>query len=170
MKGAIQTDVSLDKGIKGFNPRPREGSDTYHIAYFYVTNVSIRAPVKGAMGPSRTGRQSRTSFNPRPREGSDTYHIAYFYVTNVSIRAPVKGAMGPSRTGRQSRTSFNPRPREGSDVADQQDRIISSGFNPRPREGSDARCSTILRADEAVSIRAPVKGAMGPNICLHSPR
>ncbi len=58
--------------LKYFNPRTREGCDTFAlISYlFYLQN-----------------------FNPRPREGCDETYINYLEVLIlISIHAPVKGA------------------------------------------------------------------------------
>ena len=89
MKVTLQ--VLLDRG---FNPRPRTGSD-YEEFNFPAFNrvVSIHAPARGATKINLEPGQARGGFNPRPRTGSD--------------RFPCEGTTKDER--------FNPRPRTGSD-------------------------------------------------------
>ena len=60
-----------------------------------------------------------------------------------------------------SRCGFNPRPREGGDPSGLQASANSGRFNPRPREGGDPSAFLPRRSISPVSIRAPVKGAIG---------
>ena len=81
---------------RSFNPRPRTGGDSVKGWVYPYTEVSIRAPARGATGNQICGRgHSFTCFNPRPRTGGDVYPI-------------------DNRTLWNSR--FNPRPRTGGDV------------------------------------------------------
>ena len=98
-----------------FNPRPREGSDTYDLPQDYIVLISIHAPVKGATvkvkdidlkgiisihapvkGATEVVSDILTNikdFNPRPREGSDPIDVTEDnWLDNISIHAPVKGA------------------------------------------------------------------------------
>jgi len=60
--------------VKGsFNPRPREGGDPGADWRLQRPDVSIRAPVKGAIGDDPGKLPLRRSFNPRPREGGDVF-------------------------------------------------------------------------------------------------
>ena len=42
-------DIGSRSWLDGFNPRAREGRDTYTVAEAAVDEVSIHAPVKGAI-------------------------------------------------------------------------------------------------------------------------
>ena len=101
----------------------------------YLVAVSIHAPVKGAIKKALPCK-GRACFNSRTREGCDSLEFCRTHRHFVSIHAPVKGAMRePSAT-----------------------RTIRS-FNSRTREGCD-RDVVITTACLAVSIHAPVKGAI----------
>ncbi len=122
------------------------------------TNISIRAPAKGAtvnttasaspcsfqFAPPRRGRQAGhphagpgDDFNSRPREGGDSPCVTLKLVRVISIRAPAKGATSsfhfPFTT---ILFQFAP-PRRG-----------------RPRKNRDP-------LPVGISIRAPAKGATG---------
>ena len=114
MKVTLQ--VLLDRG---FNPRPRTGSD-YEEFNFPAFNrvVSIHAPARGATKINLEPGQARGGFNPRPRTGSD------FQARDTGWRE----------------RSFNPRPRTGSDRFPCEGTTKDERFNPRPRTGSDFRC------------------------------
>ncbi len=58
--------------MRSFNPRPREGGDLALQFRDQLYEVSIRAPVKGAIEYPRQRRLGPECFNPRPREGGDT--------------------------------------------------------------------------------------------------
>ena len=53
-----------------FNPRAREGRDTYRVDRKDRQRVSIHAPVKGAT-TWRSSSVTLRCFNPRAREGRD---------------------------------------------------------------------------------------------------
>ena len=100
-----------------FNPRSREGSDSFTIYGSRRACISIHAPAKGATADgcekvcgvdfnprSREGsdaqrhwcRVNHSYFNPRSREGSDLFESRFFLVSpNISIHAPAKGATVP---------------------------------------------------------------------------
>jgi len=138
VKGATRRYIEKYFILESFNPRAREGRDTdYASVDYYVTDVSIHAPVKGATcrrywsscnqkGFNPRAREGRDKalitaskavigFNPRAREGRDSpgmIHAGVSYA--VSIHAPVKGAT-PSLSYDISPCGFNPRAREGRD-------------------------------------------------------
>ena len=93
-KGATTQGGIGDDAKVSFNPRPREGGDTWSLATswsmaeFQSTPprrgrpktlatvwtddpVSIHAPAKGATSVPRWDRPAASSFNPRPRAGGD---------------------------------------------------------------------------------------------------
>ena len=76
-----------------FNPRSREGSDTFGWLRPVFQLISIHAPAKGATRSASSYSPSLFNFNPRSREGSD---MALIYGLNrvimISIHAPAKGA------------------------------------------------------------------------------
>ena len=79
--------------LDNFNPRSREGSDTYKNISWDSSNISIHAPAKGAtQGITLAG--------------------VFF---DISIHAPAKGATARQRQAHRGRKDFNPRSREGSD-------------------------------------------------------
>ena len=120
-----------------FNPRSREGSDSFPFVISFAT----------------------LNFNPRSREGSDLYTRFLCFLGDISIRAPARGATRPPAgmardvmrfqsalpRGERQETAFvfselihfNPRSREGSDYGATATRPRSTYFNPRSREGSD---------------------------------
>ena len=130
-------------GRVGFNPRPREGSDQFHLQVC----------------------QQPLGFNPRPREGSDSrLSFAQDSPYIVSIRAPAKGAISYRRTNKQYIRVSIRAPAKGA-ISDpiSRDSVISS-FNPRPREGSDMRKCVDAAKRVRVSIRAPAKGAIRASV------
>ena len=119
-----------------FNPRSREGSDSF----YYGNNTQIE------QFQSTLPRRERllcdfTSlcvchFNPRSREGSDDDVVCAFEDFEISIHAPAKGA---TRARIQSNAH-------------------TKNFNPRSREGSDDKLYASAGQFE-ISIHAPAKGA-----------
>ncbi len=85
--------VRVSSSSRCFNPRPREGGDNGIRCRFLYGDVSIRAPVKGAIIPQQLLFMLLYSFNPRPREGGDAENLLGRHLQAVSIRAPVKGAI-----------------------------------------------------------------------------
>ena len=74
-EGGDSFDTIREHCYFGFNPRPREGGDI----------IFVRCAIR------------YTSFNPRPREGGDRARfVVSVHVVQVSIRAPVKGATATS--------------------------------------------------------------------------
>ena len=64
--------VDAHKKAINFNPRAREGRDTYGDYCFYISiSISIHAPVKGATRNSLILVDTSFDFNPRAREGRD---------------------------------------------------------------------------------------------------
>ena len=91
MKGAIFL-LGLDVRILRFNSRTREGCDRERAGDHHAEDVSIHAPVKGAIRATTPGPVS-ASFNSRTREGCDDAPGTRPERLVVSIHAPVKGAM-----------------------------------------------------------------------------
>ena len=73
VKGAIVAGVFGLILVMGFNPRTREGCDTFRVERLTDHKVSIHAPVKGAI----------------------VFLLHRATQCAVSIHAPVKGAMAP---------------------------------------------------------------------------
>ena len=82
----------LEGATACFNPRTREGCDSWGYYYAVRIDVSIHAPARGATRPSLISVSS-FCFNPRTREGCDGFCFRY----------------------RRAFVSFNPRTREGCD-------------------------------------------------------
>ena len=71
-RGATVSLVTRDSAHKHFNPRSREGSDTFgERSNGSSSIISIRAPARGATWVHHSQRQSAPYFNPRSHEGSD---------------------------------------------------------------------------------------------------
>ena len=104
-----------------FNPRAREGRDTFMQMSSFLRQVSIHAPARGATVIINQIMRHLVRFNPRAREGRDPAS---------DIRRP------------QRHLCFNPRAREGRDQGNCKEvkRLLS--FNPRAREGRDSRLSS----------------------------
>ena len=76
-----------------FNPRSREGSDTFQTPPSVEFRISIHAPEKGATIAPAAISPMPNDFNPRSREGSDPSSVHDFHQgVRISIHAPEKGA------------------------------------------------------------------------------
>ncbi len=76
-----------------FNPRSREGSDSWIKANNAIGTISIHAPAKGATTSGSGQRTHTPNFNPRSREGSDPVCVQQIAIrAAISIHAPAKGA------------------------------------------------------------------------------
>ena len=84
-----------------------------------ISEISIRAPARGATKPS----------------------WQKWKVRNISIRAPARGATKTILQPLRHLFHFNPRSREGSDLTESADVDSGKHFNPRSREGSDVEGS-----------------------------
>ena len=118
-----------------FNPRSREGSDSY------ISNQ----------------RSAHRDFNPRSREGSDAKAGLVYTTSGISIHAPAKGATQFPSAGIFPHIFQSTLPRRERQSWGCQ-RAAPVNFNPRSREGSDVfppLQHTALR----ISIHAPAKGA-----------
>ena len=118
-----------------FNPRSREGSDTWM--------------------PSK--RNGMSDFNPRSREGSDPTLRRYFIHFLISIRAPARGATGIKEFNDNNGEFQSALPR-GERPLFSHALHIHSYFNPRSREGSDPTLRRYF-IHFLISIRAPARGA-----------
>ena len=150
----------LTSVIIHFNPRSREGSD------------SFAAPTLNLL----------SNFNPRSREGSDAILSRDPRNAEISIHAPARGATmqaqkrailqrisihAPARGATYSsqklslwcQKNFNPRSREGSDVRIHLQFQFRHYFNPRSREGSDCSVLCLFGSGICISIHAPARGA-----------
>ena len=130
--------ILVDCNFYNFNPRSREGSDSFSRSYVPPNSKFQSSLPRGERQflPALL-RAAPFDFNPRSREGSDPF---------VS---PVQECF----------IDFNPRSREGSDLCPGLSCIPPfPHFNPRSREGSD----TLARNTEYkgyISILAPARGA-----------
>ena len=75
-----------------FNPRSREGSDIYSFIIFSADKLFQSALPRGERLQPMHGSFSFFYFNPRSREGSDSFFNATDHVIYISIRAPARGA------------------------------------------------------------------------------
>ena len=147
--------VSIAVLIFYFNPRSREGSDSYVIQNRLHLFISIHAPARGATRRMKGVRSMAEDFNPRSREGSDT------------ISPPAIS----------SDPYFNPRSREGSDAIPHgawPPEILFQSTLPRgERRRASRQCSCV----PGISIHAPARGATGRrdsrfrflDISIHAP-
>ena len=104
----------------GFNPRTREGCDTFAgICEQLAKIVSIHAPARGATA----------------------VFAAVIFGGFVSIHAPARGATDSLPAPRRRPFRFNPRTREGCDLMPWTNSMTSWSFNPRTREGCDNKRS-----------------------------
>ena len=104
---------------------------------FVMTNISIRAPAKGATICAPV-LKCRVAISIRaPAKGATACLRRKKRKLKISIRAPAKGATWLVLFPLLPVPYFNPRSREGSDRkrAELDKRI--KNFNPRSREGSD---------------------------------
>ena len=122
-----------------FNPRTREGCDNNRWYYTIEDkDISIHAPVKGATSVSGYSPTWPQDFNPRTREGCDTDCFQRLYFgPGISIHAPVKGATLSPAGSAAAGGYFNPRTREGCDNVPVVVPVPDIDFNPRTREGCD---------------------------------
>ena len=60
---------------QNFNPRSREGSDSFVLPSVSINTISIHAPAKGATTQIQLLLSVPHHFNPRSREGSDAFSI-----------------------------------------------------------------------------------------------
>ena len=105
-----------------FNPRSREGSDSYDKLCTHTIGISIHAPARGATV------------------------ISSHDIINAIFQSTLPRGERPEQQAQSAREyHFNPRSREGSDVflAHYLRRIIAY-FNPRSREGSDLVASSVV--------------------------
>ena len=121
---------------KYFNLHSHEGSDDDFPGLLIDTDISIRAPARGATLRSNSLVLPRSYFNPRSREGSDTVLLAMS----------------------DPRSNFNPRSREGSD---QIIHILSGSIHisiHAPARGA-TRIDLVGIVNADISIHAPARGA-----------
>ena len=142
-----------------FNPRSREGSDSYPSLTPTFAIISIHAPAKGATRMGRLLNQRAENFNPRSREGSDYCSGAYGKYSGISIHAPAMGATRLQNKGFQFEDISIHAPAKGATRgrgADVDRRCIFQSTLPRrERPGHLKRA----RLDRHISIHAPAKGA-----------
>ena len=108
-----------EEAPESFNPRSREGNDTF---IQWIVNTLFR-------------------FNPRSREGNDTSDmVAVIFPRIVSIHVPARGTTRYGDFNGNISERFNPRSREGNDYHPRTVSPYEGSFNPRSREGNDAGC------------------------------
>ena len=145
---------------RGFNPRPRAGSDAQApLGRPVEIGVSIHAPARGATSRRRSARSGLGCFNPRPRAGSDESLGLVGHGFRVSIHAPARGATTTPRRACASRPVSIHAPARGATWCSTPPLARRESFNPRPRAGSDRGAQHRRRGDATVSIHAPARGA-----------
>ena len=79
VKGATGRQKYFLDEFENFNPRTREGCDSFlFVAIFVAIQISIHAPVKGATFSHANALPSFDYFNPRTREGCDLWLAGNF--------------------------------------------------------------------------------------------
>ena len=108
-----------DRSIFGlcFNSRTRKGCDYISSLVFWLSLVSIHAPVKGATCRFGFGLDVFRRFNSRTRKGCDFIFLIDRCFVEVSIHAPVKGATINVCQTVTSIDCFNSRTRKGCDIS-----------------------------------------------------
>ena len=165
-----------------FNPRSREGSDTFPR---YINNshtvISIHAPAKGATSYQLYQREYKMISIHAPAKGATWYKKPTLQIKVISIHAPAKGATLLGYAVCTLHHYFNPRSREGSDPSSPLALYLRMEFQstlPRrerlidPKTGKkvDKFQSTLPRRERRsanailfliynISIHAPAKGA-----------
>ncbi len=144
-----------------FDPRPRTGGDGAVANAGGAGRCFDPRPRTGGDATSWRRLLKRTCFDPRPRTGGDGGHPARPRPPDeVSIRAPARGATRLAAAGlRLSPAGFDPRPRTGGDSRHTCRNGDRGRFDPRPRTGGDLWIGMLAIMHEAVSIRAPARGA-----------
>ena len=121
-------------GMRGFDPRPREGGDLLMHAPFQPDLRFRSTPPRGGRllmhapfqpdlrfrsTPPRGGRHGHhvvarylCRFDPRPREGGDQKRGIFCAIPLVSIHAPARGAT-PATNGRSLSGGFRSTPPRG---------------------------------------------------------
>ena len=78
--------------VSNFNPRSREGSDSYNVLFRPDHHISIHAPVKGATDSRPAARAGPDISIHAPVKGATVWDRIEADVPPISIHAPVKGA------------------------------------------------------------------------------
>ena len=145
--------------FSGFQSAPPHGGRRYTLVInSFRSDVSIRAPARGATRSAPRLRASIQRFNPRPRTGGDRTIRAITTISNGFQSAPPHGGRRTCWTIGPTADCFNPRPRTGGDIGLMHTTARCWCFNPRPRTGGDA-VDRKLPHVVGVSIRAPARGA-----------
>ena len=134
-RGATTGSAHRRRGIPGFDPRPRTGSDIHVFGAYGIGMYPFRStpphgerllfarlvqqlvgfdprPRTGSDPGTRRGALAGSRFDPRPRTGSDVYKLADSERIKVSIHAPARGAT-PCPSGWASLTQFRSTPPHG---------------------------------------------------------
>ncbi len=117
------------------NPRPRAGGDVFFFIFFSWLLFQSTPPRGG-----------------RPSCGRWATHPARFQST------PPRGGRPDGMSGSPVLVTFQSTPPRGGRPAVRSSLPTTSRFNPRPRAGGD-QARQVPRADRAVSIHAPARGA-----------
>ena len=139
-KGATSPSKAYLSIFMDFNPRSREGSDSYWRPARRIRDYFNPRSREGSDGYLRRFSVCALDFNPRSREGSDDDGCEILsFVATISIHAPAKGA-----TYRQCAQNYKPLfqstlPRRERPSLRSFLYLIQSYFNPRSREGSDGQ-------------------------------
>ena len=102
-------------GIRNFNPRSREGSDSVRFPIGSEYPISIHAPAKGATLFAGQKPAAATISIHAPAKGATLYAGHAAWIQPISIHAPAKGATPYGQQPDTEHHYFNPRSREGSD-------------------------------------------------------
>ena len=139
-RGATGTSLRLTGPATSFNPRTREGCDSFGFAApSPPPGVSIHAPARGA---TVVGHIAATAMK-------------------VSIHAPARGATRiPGSLVAPFPVSIHA-PARGATAEDMEYTCHACGFNPRTREGCDWCFEIKGKHRDGVSIHAPARGATG---------
>ena len=83
---------------------------------FYILDISIHTPTKGATLPRICKYRLNENFNPHSHEGSDDIDYDEIICDFISIHTPTKGATRKEDGPMPYWINFNPHSHEGSDM------------------------------------------------------
>ncbi len=147
--------------MRGFDPRPRAGSDVVN-SFRGLWMIRFRsAPPCGERPPVCRHRSATTRcFDPRPRAGSDALDGKVRKSAGaVSIRAPVRGATTTASVSSAGKQQFRSAPPCGERPPGLSLNPTTGVFRSAPPCGERLLESVVYTVGQRVSIRAPVRGA-----------
>ena len=159
-RGATRSATTGAHTFRHFNPRTREGCDSfrntprsasqrfqsthpqgvrhiYEIAQVGSSWISIHAPARGATHGQRNADARQYISIHAPHAGCDDRDNDILPPHRISIHAPHAGCDHRIKINPCTAQNFNPRTREGCDLLARFVSALLTHFNPRTREGCD---------------------------------